>query len=115
MGWCFRFREPRSRSEAVWQNPGFAGFFENETKKQIASQQEELRNLSEIDKRMQGQESQGQREQTTSQQEEIRKLSESPLSTWSLDSGCEGDTNAQQLESEHVHYIAPEHVHYIEA
>mmetsp|Transcript_12360 Transcript_12360/g.18402 ORF Transcript_12360/g.18402 Transcript_12360/m.18402 type:complete len:192 (-) Transcript_12360:90-665(-) len=85
---------------------------ENETKKQIASQQEELRNLREIVERMQ--ESKGQREQTTSQQED-RKLSEitdssermqSSSHSENVVSGCEGDTNAQQLESEHAHDIA---------
>ena len=89
---------------------------ENETKKQIASQQEELRNLREIVERMQ--ESKGQREQTTSQQED-RKSSEMQSSGHSENVvsgcdghsenvvfGCEGDMNAQQLESVHVHDIA---------
>eukprot|EP00985_Skeletonema_marinoi_P021635 scaffold13377_cov117-Skeletonema_marinoi.AAC.6 len=83
---------------------------DDEMKDKIASQQEELRNLREIVDRMQ--ESQAQMDQIASQQEELRKLCEIVEKMQELHAsahsenvvfGCEGDINAQQLETEHVY------------
>ena len=80
---------------------------DDEMKEQVASQQDELRNLREIVEKMQ--ESQTQMEQIASQQEELRKMCEIVEKMQSLYAsarsknvhGCEGDINAQQIETKH--------------
>jgi len=78
---------------------------EDEMKEQIASQQEELRNLREIVERIQ--DSLTQMDQIASEKEELRKLHEIVESNASAHSehvvsGSESDEDAQQLETEHV-------------
>jgi len=82
---------------------------EDEMKVQIASQQEELKNLREIVERIQ--DSLTQMDQIASEKEELRKLHEivdkmleSNASAHSehVVSGSESDVYAQQLETEHV-------------
>ena len=83
---------------------------EDEMKVQIASQQEELKNLREIVERIQ--DSLTQMDQIASEKEELRKLHEivdkmlesnaSSAHSEHVVSGSESDVYAQQLETEHV-------------